>query len=157
MTGKDKCRYLKEIRRQIAQANDIRLIIEECTHKGECRGTCPRCEAEVRALEAALEKRRQLGRRVALAGVSAGLTLALSGCSAVDWLIEAAARRPAVVTPAPDVEIELDGMVAPEPDLTPEPELTGLPTFTPSPTPDVEVLDGEVPLIDMIEEDGTGV
>ena len=83
MTGKERCKILKEIRRQIAQENGIRLAIEECTHKGACRGTCPRCEAEVRELEKALEARRRNHRRVALAGISVGVTLALTGCSAV--------------------------------------------------------------------------
>ena len=84
MTGKDKCRILKEIRAQIAQENDIHLVIEECTHKGKCRGTCPRCESEVAYLERELEKRRQTQKRVALAGISAGVTMALAGCSAIE-------------------------------------------------------------------------
>ena len=51
MNGKQKCAILKEIRRDIAKKNDINIRIDECTHKGECRGTCPRCEAEVKILE----------------------------------------------------------------------------------------------------------
>ena len=70
MNGKQKCRILKQIRQQIAEANDIELVVSECTHKGDCRGTCPRCEAEVRYLERELEKRRRLMKRVALAGIS---------------------------------------------------------------------------------------
>ena len=62
MRGKEKCRILKQIRAEIAAQNDIDLVIEECTHKGECRGTCPRCESEVRYLERELEKRRALTR-----------------------------------------------------------------------------------------------
>ena len=62
MAGKEKCRLLKQIRAQIAAENDIDLVIEECTHKGECRGTCPRCESEVRYLEAELEKRRRMAK-----------------------------------------------------------------------------------------------
>ena len=46
--GKVLCEALKEVRRRIAEENDIPLEIKECTYKGECRGTCPRCEAEVR-------------------------------------------------------------------------------------------------------------
>ncbi len=45
----------------------------ECKHEGECLGTCPRCEWEVRFLERELEKRRKSGAKVVLAGVSAGL------------------------------------------------------------------------------------
>ena len=49
--GKQTCRILKEIRRQIAVANDIEFATSECRYKGDCLGTCPKCEAEVRYLE----------------------------------------------------------------------------------------------------------
>ncbi len=82
MTGKQKCKILKEIRRQIAEQNDIKFVIDECTHKGNCRGTCPKCEWEVRMLERELEKRRASGKKVALAGISAGFLL--TSCSPID-------------------------------------------------------------------------
>lgn len=82
MTGKQKCKILKQIRRQIAEENDINLLVEECTHKGKCRGTCPKCEWEVRLLERELEKRRQSGKKVTLAGISAGFLL--TACSPID-------------------------------------------------------------------------
>ena len=69
VSGKDKCRILKRIRAEIAAQNDIDLVIEECPYKGECRGTCPRCEAEVRYLEAELEKRRDEEKEVRLDGL----------------------------------------------------------------------------------------
>lgn len=81
MKGKEKCKALKEIRRQIAENNDIKYVVEECQHKGECRGTCPRCEAEVRYLERELERRRNLGKKVALAGVSLSVAASFSACS----------------------------------------------------------------------------
>ena len=59
--GKNICKQLKEVRKRIAEENEIPLEIEECTYKGECRGTCPRCEAEVRYLENALADRPILG------------------------------------------------------------------------------------------------
>ncbi len=71
--GKRTCKILKDIRRQIAEANDIQLITSECTYKGDCLGTCPRCEAEVEYLEKELGKRRRNGKLVALAGISIGL------------------------------------------------------------------------------------
>ena len=86
MNGKSKCKILKQIRQQIAEANDIDLVIAECTHKGECRGTCPRCESEVRYLEAELEKRRSMKKKIALAGISAGVMLSLSGCKVLDMI-----------------------------------------------------------------------
>ena len=71
--GKQTCKILKEIRKQIAAENDIKLVIEECTHKGDCLGTCPKCEAEVRYLERELEKRQRLGKAAVVAGLSVGL------------------------------------------------------------------------------------
>lgn len=86
MTGKQKCKILKEIRRQIAAQNDIRYVIEECRHQGNCRGTCPKCEWEVRMLEKELEKRRASGKKVVLAGISAGFLL--TACAPIDAIKE---------------------------------------------------------------------
>ena len=41
--GKNICNQLKEVRKRIAEENDIPLETEECTYKDECRGTCPHC------------------------------------------------------------------------------------------------------------------
>ena len=76
--GKSTCKTLKAIRRQIAEANDIKYEPRECHYEGPCLGTCPACEAEVRYLEQQLGLRRQLGRAVSVIGVSAGL---LSACT----------------------------------------------------------------------------
>ncbi|MBR5374458.1 MAG: hypothetical protein IK131_07290 [Paludibacteraceae bacterium] len=70
MFGKEKCKYLREIRKKIALENDIALVTSECTFKGECKGTCPKCEAEVRYLEQVLDKRRNLGKVITLAGLT---------------------------------------------------------------------------------------
>ena len=78
--GKSICNVLKTIRKQIAEANEIKYEPRECHHKGECRGTCPACEAEVRYIERQIDIRRQLGKAVAVIGISAGLS-ALAGCS----------------------------------------------------------------------------
>ena len=77
--GKSICSVLKTIRKQIADANDIEYEPRECHYEGECRGTCPACEAEVRFIERELDIRRQLGKAVAIVGISAGLS-ALTGC-----------------------------------------------------------------------------
>ncbi len=71
--GKNICNQLKEVRKRTAEENDIPLEIEECTYKGECRGTCPRCEAEVRYLENALADRLRLGKVATVAGLALGL------------------------------------------------------------------------------------
>lgn len=70
---------LKTIRKQVADANEIKYEPRECHYEGECRGTCPACEAEVRYIERELDLRRQLGKAVAIVGISAGLS-ALTGC-----------------------------------------------------------------------------
>lgn len=69
--GKQTCKILKEIRRQIAEANGIEFATSECRFKGDCLGTCPKCEAEVRYLEQQLRVRSLAGKAVALAGISA--------------------------------------------------------------------------------------
>ena len=81
--GKKTCKILKEIRRQIAEANDIEYAVEECQYKGDCLGTCPKCEAEVRYLEQQLYQRQLLGKAVVLAGVSVGM-FTLSSCDSKD-------------------------------------------------------------------------
>ena len=68
--GKRTCEILKDVRRKVAQENDIPLVERECTHEGDCRGTCPYCEAEVRYLERELSKRRALGKAVTVAGIA---------------------------------------------------------------------------------------
>lgn len=86
MNGKSKCKLLKEIRQQVAQSNDIAYVTSECKFQGECTGTCPKCEAEVRYLEQELNKRRQLGKSVAVAGVAAALVVGMSGCDFGDLI-----------------------------------------------------------------------
>ena len=71
--GKQTCKILKEIRKQIAAENDIEFVTSECTYKGDCLGTCPKCESEVRYLERELEKRQRLGKAAMVAGLSVGL------------------------------------------------------------------------------------
>ena len=77
--GKRTCKILKEIRRQIAEANDIEYVTEECQYKGDCLGTCPKCEAEVRYLEEQLHQRQLLGKAAMVAGISAGM-LTIGSC-----------------------------------------------------------------------------
>lgn len=71
--GKQTCRILKEVRKQIAEANDIEYFVSECQYKGDCLGTCPKCEEEVRYLTQALEHKRLAGKVVSLVGLSVGL------------------------------------------------------------------------------------
>ena len=110
MTGKDKCKILRDIRRRIAEENDIELVTRECEHKGSCRGTCPKCEAELRYLESALARRRALGKRVTVAALALGVTATMSAC-----------RLPEIIL-KPGGELEGDvPMVTPDPEPTDEP------------------------------------
>ena len=145
MTGKQKCKILKEIRRQIAEQNDIRYVIEECTHKGNCRGTCPKCEWEVRMLERELEKRRASGKKVALAGISAGFLL--TSCSPIDTVKDlvssvASPLQGDMQSENTETYAELMGETVPEETET----LAGEPVL--------EVEEGEVVPEEIIEFDG---
>lgn len=77
--GKRTCKILKEIRQEIARANDIELVTSECRYQGDCKGTCPKCEAEVAYLEQQLHQRHLAGKTVMLGGIAAGM-LTLSSC-----------------------------------------------------------------------------
>ena len=127
MYGKQKCRILKEIRRKIADENDIPYVTAECRHKGECTGTCPRCESELRYLEQQLKNRSSLGKKIKLAALCTGMAISVSGCavfddgSPIDKLIGVFAPP----TATPEI-IELSGEVP-----WPEPEITEQPTVSP--------------------------
>lgn len=98
--GKQTCKILKEIRKQIAAENDIKLVVEECMYQGDCLGTCPRCEAEVRYLERELEKRQRMGKVAVFAGMTIGTAITAAGCG------------PLVSTPNGMLEKPLDTITA---------------------------------------------
>lgn len=60
--GRNICNTLKAIRKQIADANEIEYSPEECHFKGECKGTCPKCEQDVRYLEQELRLKQIAGK-----------------------------------------------------------------------------------------------
>lgn len=95
--GKRTCEFLKEVRQRVARENGIPLEIRECTHKGDCRGTCPYCEAEVRYLEQELSKRLSLGKAVTVAGIAVSAMM-MSGCNNQQTHSEAPAPAPATET-----------------------------------------------------------
>lgn len=113
MKGKEKCRALKEIRRQIAEKNDIPYAVSQCSHQGDCKGTCPKCEAELRYLERELAVRKNLGKAVAIAGISMGACSTLTACAPIEAAQNAAIPSP-IELPAGEVPI---GTLPPE---TPE-------------------------------------
>ena len=71
--GKSTCKLLKSIRQQIADANGISYRPIECHHKGDCAGTCPACEEEIRYLERELKARKGSGFGMKVAGIAAGI------------------------------------------------------------------------------------
>ena len=71
--GKSTCKLLKDIRQQIADVNGISYQPKECHHKGDCAGTCPACEAEIRYLERELKARKGNGFGMKVAGIAAGI------------------------------------------------------------------------------------
>ena len=71
--GKHICNTLKAIRLDIARANGIVYAPRECHHEGDCSGTCPACESEMRYLEREIARRRSNGKAALIAGVSLGL------------------------------------------------------------------------------------
>ena len=71
--GKDICKALKEVRQQIADANNIRYQPCECHHKGDCSGTCPACEQEIRYIESQLKERSHKGINTKVIGIAASI------------------------------------------------------------------------------------
>ena len=69
MNGRDKCELLNEVRQKIAEKNNIEFTVYECTFEGDCTGTCPKCESEVRYLEEELAKKQARGEKINLEGI----------------------------------------------------------------------------------------
>ena len=147
--GKRTCKILKEIRKQIAENNDIEFVTSECKHQGDCLGTCPKCEAEVRYLERELEKRQKLGRTIAVAGLAVALTTSTVGC---DELLDIV-HPPLGGAPLDPVEEEIGGDPAPSEDYEQESggeepsdeydgDDTDIPAGAPMPWPEDEAEDG---------------
>ena len=145
MNGKSKCKILKDIRRQIAEENDIAYVTSECKFQGECSGTCPKCEAEVRYLEEELAKRQRAGKAVAVAGIAAALLVGTTGCDLDELFLGPQGGSP--VQPS-------ESQTQPSTDPTQNTqELMGEPVETeettagvPMPSEDFDVLMGDMPL-----------
>lgn len=125
MKGKEKCKALKEIRRQIARENDIPYAVSQCTYQGDCRGTCPKCEAELRYLERELALRQGMGKAVAVVGISASVCAGLTACSPADTIrdalgigvVETAGQMPAPEGTATAEDPDIDGFIEMAPDF----------------------------------------
>ena len=77
--GKKTCEVLRAVRKRVADLNGIQYVPIECTHEGDCIGTCPACERERQYVEEQLSLRAMAGHTLKVVGVAAGLTSMLSG------------------------------------------------------------------------------
>ena len=149
MLGKLKCKMLKESRQRIADENDIPYVTRECRFQGECRGTCPKCESELRYLEQQLAARQAMGKRVTVAALCAGFAFSSAGCTRVADTVRDISRGN-----------DLTGAVAaiddPEPAETPNPEDWQIMGEVPYDGGDLE-LDGDVAYPDFGELEGEPV
>jgi len=145
MRGKEKCKALKEIRQKIAEQNDIAFAVSECTHQGDCRGTCPKCEAELRYLERQLEIRKNLGKAVVVAGISAGMCAPMVACNPIETIGDVIADVYYTINPG---AAPMEGAV----EYIPPEQLTGDVEYIPE---DVAGMEGPAPESD--EPDGEDI
>ncbi len=125
MNHKEKCKIMKDLRKQIADNIGVDLHQTECTYQGECKGTCPRCAQEEKKLNKAL-----VGKRAAVAGLAMS-TIALTGCNGYfsgasealsNTLLDAFYQQPDDLTgEAPYYPDDIEGME----EVNPEFELDG--------------------------------
>lgn len=62
--GKKVCELLKDIRKQIADDNGIEYTPISCDHEGDCPGTCPQCDKELKELQEILDKKESCNERI---------------------------------------------------------------------------------------------
>ena len=107
MKGKSTCKLLKDIRQQIADANGISYQPKECHHKGDCAGTCPACEEEIRYLERELKARKGNGFGMKVAGIAAGICATVMPMTAAAQAVksDSTANRPVHTAKKGDVKV----------------------------------------------------
>ncbi|PTL30218.1 membrane receptor RagA [Prevotella sp. oral taxon 313] len=105
--GKSTCKLLKSIRQQIADANGISYRPKECQHKGDCAGTCPACEEEIRYLEHELKARKGNGFGMKVAGIAAGICATVMPMTAAAQGVkpDSTANRPVHTAKKGDVKV----------------------------------------------------
>ena len=105
--GKSTCKLLKDIRQQIADANGISYQPKECHHKGDCAGTCPACEEEIRYLERELKVRKGNGFGMKVAGIAAGICATVMPMTAAAQAVksDSTANRPVNTAKKGDVKV----------------------------------------------------
>ena len=105
--GKSTCKLLKGIRQQIADANGISYLPKECHHKGDCAGTCPACEEEIRYLERELKARKGNGFSMKVAGIAAGICATIMPMTAAAQAVkpDSTSNRPVHTAKKGDVKV----------------------------------------------------
>ena len=105
--GKSTCKLLKDIRQQIADANGISYQPKECHHEGDCAGTCPACEEEIRYLERELKARKGNGFGMKVAGIAAGICATVMPITAAAQGVkpDSTANRPVHTAKKGDVKV----------------------------------------------------
>ena len=105
--GRSTCKLLKSIRQQIADANGISYQPKECQHKGDCAGTCPACEEEIRYLERELKARKGNGFGMKVAGIAAGICATVMPMTAAAQAVtpDSTANRPVHTAKKGDVKV----------------------------------------------------
>ena len=105
--GKSTCKLLKSIRQQIADANGISYQPKECHHEGDCAGTCPACEEEIRYLERELKARKGNGFGMKVAGIAAGICATVMPMTAAAQGVkpDSTANRPVHTAKKGDVKV----------------------------------------------------
>ena len=105
--GKSTCKLLKDIRQQIADANGISYQPKECHHEGDCAGTCPACEEEIRYLERELKARKGNGFGMKVAGIAAGICATVMPMTAAAQGVkpDSTANRPVNTAKKGDVKV----------------------------------------------------
>jgi len=114
--GRKICNTLKEIRQQIADKNEIEYSTSECHFEGECEGTCPKCDAELRYIENELHKRKNFGKAAAVAGIALGMAMPFTGC------IKGDPKPPTEGKPPPDTTYNNGGDTLPLSGVAPYPK-----------------------------------
>ena len=105
--GKSTCKLLKDIRQQIADANGISYQPKECHYEGDCAGTCPACEEEIRYLERELKARKGNGFGMKVAGIAAGICATVMPMTAAAQGVksDSTANRPIHTVKKGDVKV----------------------------------------------------
>ena len=69
MNGRQKCEMINQIRKKVADNNNIDFVIYDCTFEGNCAGRCAKSDSELNYLESELEKRQNEVLKLNLNGV----------------------------------------------------------------------------------------